>query len=74
MVLKHGTHLSADFHRLLRVAEEIANQAHPRGVIEFHQHDQIGPLVPQCRMHRVPNPLVTVDQTVPGDGAEAEIV
>ena len=49
---------------LLRVAEQVADHADAVGLRQLDQHDDVGALLGQRRVHRVPDALVAVDHAL----------
>ena len=52
---------SPDRHLLPRVTQQVAHQAQAAGLGQLHHHGQVGAMVLQRRVHRVPHALPAVD-------------
>ena len=73
MVFEDGLDFGADDHLLQRIAEEVADHADVAGVRQFDEHDDVGELLLQRRMDRVPGPLPAEDAGAAGDLHVAEV-
>lgn len=61
MVLEHPLNISANFHLLLGVTEQVSHHAYMAGMRQLNQHDQIGTSILKGGMHLVPDPLPAID-------------
>src|SRR5690606_12511115 len=60
-MLEDGLYLRTDPNLLLRIAEQVADQADIVGMRQFHQDDDVGAVSLERRVHRVPDALPTKD-------------
>lgn len=61
MLFEYRFEFGADHQWLLRIAEQIADQAHIVGMGNFNQHNDVGALRFECGMDRMPDPLMAVE-------------
>ena len=61
VVFEHGFHFCADPDVLFRIAEQIADHPDIARMRQFHQHHDIGAMIFQRRMHRMPGALPAID-------------
>lgn len=61
MVFKYAVDMHSNCHRLHRVAEQVAYHAHTADMGQFHKHSDIGTMLPERRMGRMPRALPTED-------------
>ena len=67
MRLEHRLDFGADRHLLPGIAQKVAEHAHAAGVRQFDQHDDVGPVALERRVHRMPGPFPAVDAAATGD-------
>jgi hypothetical protein len=61
MMLEHALNLSSDHNFLHRIAQQVTDHAHVTGMREFDKHSDVGTVVLEDRVGRVPDTLPTED-------------
>jgi hypothetical protein len=72
MIFVDSFYFGSDANFLFRVAEQVADHPHMRGVGEFDQHDYVRDCVLERGMSRIPDALPTVDSAASGELVPSE--
>ena len=67
MMLEHANNLGANCDRLQWVAQEIPDHTDAAGMRKLDQHGEIGAMLPECCMRRMPDPLPAENAAARGD-------
>src|SRR5215475_16001757 len=73
MRLEHGFYRCADSNELTRVAEKIAEHADVAGAGQLDEHHDVGAVILEGGVHRMPRTLPAVDDAPPLDALPAHV-